>query len=99
MRYEIDFSPEAAHDLDTFRSFEHAKILDGIESHLRHEPTKESKSRIKDLRGVIKPQYRLRIDDIRVFYDVTGNTVEIIAVLQKKDAAAWLEREGIKGEK
>jgi mRNA interferase RelE/StbE len=39
--------------------------------HLRHGPTKLSKSRIKRLRGLEQPQYRLRVGETRVFYDVT----------------------------
>lgn len=58
--------------------------------HLRHEPKRLSKSRIKRLRGLHRPQYRLRIDEVRVFYDVTEETVEILAVVSKAEAAAWL---------
>jgi hypothetical protein len=31
-------------------------------------------------------------DDIRVFYDVTEDTVEVLAVVPKPEANAWLER-------
>jgi hypothetical protein len=41
-------------------------VRDTISRHLRHEPTKVSKSRIKRLRGLSQPQYRLRVGDIRV---------------------------------
>ena len=34
---------------------------DAIQRHLRHEPTKQSKSRIKRLRGLARPQFRLRV--------------------------------------
>jgi len=44
-----------------------AEVRDAIEVHLRHEPTKVSKSRIKRLRGLSQPQFRLRVGDIRVF--------------------------------
>ncbi len=44
------------------------------------------------------PQYRLRVDNIRVFYDVTGDDVEVIAVIDKAAAAAWLACEGILAE-
>ena len=37
----------------------------------------------------------LRADDIRIFYDVTENDVEIIAVIHKSAAATWLAREGM----
>ncbi len=48
---------------------------------------KTSKSRIKRLRGLRRPQYRLRVDEIRVSYDVAGNTVEILAIVPKSQAA------------
>jgi mRNA interferase RelE/StbE len=65
-----------------------------MEVHLRHEPTKASRSRIKRLRGLSRPQYRLRVDEMRVFYDVKRRCVEILAIVMKSDAAAWLAREG-----
>lgn len=40
------------------------------------------------------PQYRLRVDEIRVFYDVTDATVEVLAIVPKSEAAVWLERDG-----
>lgn len=96
MKYEIEFGEEAQEDLSRYRPYERVTILDLIEKHLRYEPTRESKSRIKALRGMRRPQYRLRIDNIRVFYDIKHNTVEIIAVVDKTEAAEWLEQEGIK---
>jgi hypothetical protein len=35
-------------------------------------------------------QYRLRVDDVRVFYDVANSTVEILAVVSKAEADIWL---------
>jgi len=52
---------------------------------------KVSKSRIRRLRGLRRPQYRLRIDDIRVFYDVDGGTVQVLAIIPKLITAQWLE--------
>ena len=70
------------------------EVRDALERHLRFEPTKVSKSRIKRLRGVSRPQYRLRVDDIRVFYDVTETTVEVLAIVPKTEAQAGLDQEG-----
>jgi len=64
------------------------------ERHLRFEATKVRRSRIKRLRGMTRPQYRLRVDDIRVFYDVTETTVEVLAIVRKADAQAWLDEAG-----
>jgi len=96
MRYDIILSPEAVEDLKLLDAHTKAKVKDLIEIHLRHEPTKISKSRIKRLKGLKQPQYRLRIDESRVFYDVEGSRVEILGIISKARAAEWLERAGEK---
>ena len=96
MRYEIILSPEAVEDLKLLDAHTRAKVKDSIEIHLRHEPAKISKSRIKRLQGLRQPQYRLRIDEIRVFYDVEGSRVEILAIISKARTAEWLEKAGEK---
>jgi mRNA interferase RelE/StbE len=95
MRYDILLAPEAAEDLNTLKANVWAAVRDAIEQHLRHEPTKASKSRIKRLRGLSHPQYRLRVgDDIRVFYDVTEEMVQVLAIVLKSEADAWLAKHG-----
>jgi mRNA-degrading endonuclease RelE of RelBE toxin-antitoxin system len=61
--------------------------------HLRHEPTKLSKSRVKRLRGPDRPQYRLEVNEVRVSYGVTETTVEVLAIIPKEQAEAWLAEE------
>lgn len=92
MRYEIVLAPEAVEDLNALRAATKASVKDALETHLRHEPTKVSKSRIKRLRGVTRPQYRLRVDEVRVFYDVAGTDVEVLAIVAKSEAEQWLEK-------
>jgi len=94
MRYDIQLSPDAVDDLHYLKANNRAKILDAFELFLRHEPDKESQSRIKRLKGLSSPQYRLRVDDFRVFYDINGSIVEIIALVSKERSVAWLKREG-----
>ena len=53
-----------------------------------------SRSRIKRLRGLLRPQYWLRVDEVRVFYDVSGMTVEVLAIVLKSKAEAWLAQFG-----
>ena len=53
-----------------------------------------SKSRIKRLRDLKHPQHRLRVGEIRVFYDVHKETVEVLAVVSKSRAAEWLDDVG-----
>ena len=76
MPYEIIFSPEAAEDLQQLRANVRAIIRAAVQQYLRHQPEHVSKSRIKRLRGMAYPQYRLRVDEIRVYYNV-GQRVRI----------------------
>ena len=94
MPYKIILAPEAIEDLKALRAFERTAVGKAIKEHLSFEPTKTSKSRIKRLRRMRHPQYRLRVEEIRVFYDVTEEAVEVLAIVPKPEAAAWLERYG-----
>ena len=99
MPFAIELSPEAVEDLSRLRANVRVMVKDALEKHLRHEPTKVSKSRIKRLRGLSRPQYRLRVDDVRVFYDVTEEVVEILGIVDKENVEHWLDQEGVIDEK
>ena len=94
MLFDIVLAPEAARVLRKLPGHRRALVKDTIERHLRHEPRKVSRTRIKRLRGLIQPQYRLRVGDIRVFYDVTETAVEVLAIVPKAQAEAWLAEKG-----
>jgi mRNA-degrading endonuclease RelE of RelBE toxin-antitoxin system len=94
MRHEILLAPEAARQLRALSAHRRAQVRDAIERHLRHGPAKTSKSRIKRLRGMSQPQYRLRVGEIRVYYDVTQGTVGILAIVTKADGQTWLAEHG-----
>ena len=94
MAYEIVLAPEAVQDLRALRANVRAAVRTALETYLRHEPGKTSRSRIKHLRGLRRPQYRLRVAETRVFYDISGSTVEILAIVTKSEAATWLSQFG-----
>jgi mRNA interferase RelE/StbE len=94
MRFEILLSPQAVEDLRALKANVRTAVKEALETHLRNEPTKTSRSRIKRLRGLSKPQYRLRVEDVRVFYDVVGSTVEVLAIVPKPEAESWLNELG-----
>jgi mRNA-degrading endonuclease RelE of RelBE toxin-antitoxin system len=94
MRYEVVLAPEAARAYGALPAYHRAEVRDALEQHLRHAPTRVSRGRIKRLRGVSRPQYRLRIGEVRVFYDVTDEAVEILAIVTKAEAARWLAEHG-----
>lgn len=94
MSFAIVVAPEAVEDLKRLSAHARAAVRNALETHLRHEPGKTSRSRIKRLRGLRRPQYRLRVDDIRVFYDVSGTTVEVLVIVAKSETESWLAQFG-----
>ena len=94
--YRIVITDNAAQDFNDFDARRRAMVRDALFIHLTHEPTKESKSRIKRLRDLRHPQFRLRVGEIRVFYDVTGTDVVVLAIMPKQKTVEWLEEHGEK---
>src|SRR4051794_33591779 len=88
MPFEIVLMPEAIEDLERFNARARAEIRAAL------EPRKVSRSRIKRLRVLRKPQYRLRVGEVRVLYDVTEATVEVLAIVAKQEAESWLAQFG-----
>jgi len=91
---KIDFDPQAIGDLKSMRAFERAAIIDTIERILTTSPTRTGQSRIKRLRGVDSPQYRLRVGMVRVFYRVDADRVYIMRILAKNDVNDYLKEIG-----
>ncbi len=91
IKYKITFAPAARDDFRSLPAFHRAVVRDAINSHLLHQPTRQSKSRIKRLRDMRKPQFRLRVGEIRVFYDVHGTEVEVLGIVEKSNTAVWLK--------
>ncbi len=94
MRFEIVLAPEVVEDLKGLKANLRTAVRAAIETHLRHEPRKTSRSRIKRLRGIKRPQFRLRVGEVRVFYDVSDGVVEVLAIVAKSEAESWLAQVG-----
>jgi mRNA interferase RelE/StbE len=94
MAFDIILAPEAVEDLKNLKASVRAAVRTAIETHLRHQPEKTSRSRIKRLRGLRRPQYRLRAGDVRVFYDISGAIVEVLAIVAKSETQLWLAQFG-----
>src|SRR5262245_53793873 len=98
MRREIILAPGALKAFRRLSARSRSEVRDALERHLRFEPTTVSKSRITRLRGLSRPQYCLRVADIRGFSDVTATTVDVLAIITTAEAQAWLEREATAAE-
>ena len=94
MEYSVLLAPEAVEDLRRLKANVRTAVQQAMTTHLTHEPARVSRSRIKRLRGLARPQFRLRVDEVRVFYDIVGSTVEVLAIVAKSEAGAWLAQFG-----
>lgn len=80
MKYNIEFKPRAIKDLKPLPRIENYKILEKIED-LRN-----------DLAGDVKkltnhaPEYRLRIGNYRVLFEVEGENVIIYRIKHRKES-------------
>src|ERR1043166_4361484 len=57
MSFEIILAPDAFETFKRLKARFRAEVRAALETHLRHEPRKVSRSRVKRLRGLSKPQY------------------------------------------
>lgn len=96
MRFEIVLTTTAQCHYRALSSRWRAVLKTELERHLRYEPTKTSRSRIKKLRAMAHPEYRLRVDEYRVFCDVVGAKVIVLAIVPKAGAGELLDEHGVK---
>ena len=91
--YEVVLKRGAIKDLDRLRKYDATQVADAMEKHLTHEPTKQSRSRIKRLRGVKDPDYRLLVADYRVFYSVRqqARRVDVLRIMHKDETREYYE--------
>jgi mRNA interferase RelE/StbE len=94
MRFDIVLAPEAVADFKRLKAGDRTAVRAALETRLRHEPRKTSRSRIKRLRGLDRPQFRLRVGEVRAFYDVSDSIVEVLAIVAKSEAESWLAQFG-----
>jgi mRNA interferase RelE/StbE len=80
MKYDIVFKPRALKDLKS------------LPKAIRQRIVERSEALRDDLAGDVKrltnftPEYRLRVGDYRVLFEVEGNLVVVYRVVNRKDA-------------
>jgi mRNA-degrading endonuclease RelE of RelBE toxin-antitoxin system len=72
-------------------------LKQAIREHLETAPGRQSKSRIKRLRGLSQPKYRLRVGEMRAYYDVNEveKRVEVLGFVRKPETLQWLQDHGV----
>jgi mRNA-degrading endonuclease RelE of RelBE toxin-antitoxin system len=83
--FAIEIARSVVAQLDALSGAERARVLDGIEKQLAHEPLRETRNR-KPLRPNPIAPWELRLGSLRVFYDVseTGRKVVYVIAIGKK---------------
>ncbi len=91
--YEIRYAQQAVEDVRALRAFDQRRVLDGAATFLTHEPRRVSRSRVKAMVQPFWSQYRLRIDEFRVYYDVDDAPprVNVLRILAKTTGATSRE--------
>jgi mRNA-degrading endonuclease RelE of RelBE toxin-antitoxin system len=97
MKYQVVIAKSAQEDFKRLDARWRSSLKEAMRIHLENAPKQESKSRIKRLKGIRQPQYRLRVDRLRVFYDVNDEEgrVEVLGFVMKPEATKWLQEHGV----
>jgi mRNA interferase RelE/StbE len=80
MEYEIQFKPRAIRDIQRLSSRIQARILARIE-----EMSKDLKGDVKCLTDYT-PEYRLRVGDYRVLFEIEAQTITIYRIRHRREA-------------
>jgi len=97
MKYQVVIVKSAHEAFKKLDALWRSSLKEAMRTHLGNAPKQESKSRIKRLKGLRQPQYRLRVDQLRVFYDVNEQQgrVEVLGFVMKPEAEDWLKEHGV----
>jgi mRNA-degrading endonuclease RelE of RelBE toxin-antitoxin system len=95
MKFTIHLTESAIDDLDHYRKSERRTISDAIDVHLTYDADVETRRR-KRLRPNQRAPWELRIEDYRVFYDIEGDEVKVIAVGHKEHNDLFIRGEKVK---
>jgi mRNA-degrading endonuclease RelE of RelBE toxin-antitoxin system len=92
--FAIRFTPEAIGDLLSYSKRDRQRIMEGIDSCLKHEPDRETRNN-KTLRPNRLAERELRVEGFRVFYDIDGReaSVRIEAIGHKRGNRLYIRGE------
>jgi len=91
-KFRVIFSPSAEREIERFEIDDALQLAKDIKSYLETSPLPFGKSRIKKLAGFVRPLYRLRSGDFRVYYRIISKEVIILAITHKKDSEKILKK-------
>ena len=99
MEFRIEITPSALEELKAIKRYYRHRLVEAIDTRLKHQPTNESKNR-KQLIGVVPdfehvpPIWELRVGDYRIFYDV-DEIEEIVVVRAVRKKPSHMQTEDV----
>jgi len=88
-KFQVRIPPAAARDLDQLDDKLVQKILEEMDV-LKENPFPRGKL-IRKIKGKSANFYRLRVGSHRVFFSLEGQTVVVLKVIDKKNAARFIK--------
>ncbi len=80
MEYRIEFKPKALKDLDSLRRDGARRVVERI-----YRMRNNLEGDVKHLTN-FTPEYRLRVGDFRVLFELAGNQITVYRVVNRRDA-------------
>ncbi len=93
--YRIDYSPATEEHLASLTARQRAKVFDTVDKQLIEEPRVETRNR-KPMRPNPVASWELRVESLRVYYDVVDEPEKLVTVLAigvKKRSRVFIGRE------
>ncbi len=91
-KFKVVFSPSAQWDIEGQEVEDALQVVKDVKRYLETSPLPFGKTRIKKLTGFAPPLYRLRSEDLRVYYRIISKEVIILAITHKKDSEKFLKK-------
>ena len=79
MAYRIEFTPEALRHFEALHARQRGIVRDALLAQLLHQPTRATRNR-RRLRPNTLAGYRLRVRNLRVYYDVVDEPDGLVLV-------------------
>jgi mRNA interferase RelE/StbE len=97
MVYQIIIARSAVKEYEKLDPSSRSEAKKAMIRYLQSEPKRIRKTRVKRLVGLRRPQYRLRVGDLRIYYDVNDKQkrVEILGFVPKAQTERWLKARGV----
>ena len=80
MEYEIEFKTKAIKDLDSLQPDDARRVVERVKR-MRNNLAGD----VKHLTN-FSPEYRLRVGDFRVLFELAGNRVTVYRIVNRRDA-------------